>query len=262
MKYLMDYHLHSLHSMDSDEDMKNICEMAIKNDINEICFTEHYSKVENDRSNGYMKKEDYIKDISLCKKLFPELKIKTGLEIGESHINKHLIKEDLNDLNIDFIIGSLHKVNGKGITKLVKTCDIHELYLQYFDNLYEMINNGDFDVVGHLDLVQRYAYKTYGYYKLDDYKDKIEDILKRIIERGKGIEVNTSTIDSIGEPMPRYSILKMYYDLGGRIITVGSDSHVCDTVGKHIDKVYEKLKKIGFTEVYAYENRKPVKYKI
>lgn len=262
MRYLMDYHLHSMHSMDSEEDMKKICEMAIKNNITEICLTEHYSKIENDRSNGYMKKEDYLKDINLCKKLYPELNIKIGLEIGESHINKHLIKEDIKDLNVDFIIGSLHKVNGMGITKLVKTYDIKDLYLQYFNNLYEMISNGDFDVVGHLDLVQRYAYKTYGLYHLEDYKDNIEKILKKIIERGKGIEVNTSTMDTFGEPMPRFSILKMYYDLGGRIVTVGSDSHVCDTVGNDIGVVYDRLKEIGFSEVYAYEKRKPVKVKI
>ena len=114
---------------------------------------------------------------------------------------------------------------------------------------------GDFDVLGHLDIVQRYAFEAGGVYNFEDYKDYIYDILKIIISRGKGIEVNTSGLSN-NLLFPKLEILHMYKDLKGEILTVGSDAHTSNRVGEKISYAYDMLKDIGFNYVFTYDNRK------
>jgi len=111
-------------------------------------------------------------------------------------------------------------------------------------------------VLGHLDIVQRYAFETGKVYDLEDYKDYIYDILKIIISRGKGIEINTSGLLSNNLLFPKLEILQMYKDLKGEILTVGSDAHSRNRVGEKISYVYDTLKNIGFKYVFTYDNRK------
>lgn len=111
--------------------------------------------------------------------------------------------------------------------------------------------------------MKRYAFNTHGNYDFNEYKETIEEVLNNIIKAGKGIEVNTSTLRGVvNETMPSIDILKMYYDLGGRIITVGSDAHKAEDVGAGIRESIEVLKSIGFKEIYKFENRKPIAVEI
>ena len=111
--------------------------------------------------------------------------------------------------------------------------------------------------------MKRYAFNLHGNYDFNDYKEEIEEVLKNIINAKKGIEVNTSTLRSmVNETMPSIDILKMYYDLGGEIITVGSDSHKAEDVGAGIKESIEVLKAIGFKHVYRFEGRQAIPVEI
>ena len=111
--------------------------------------------------------------------------------------------------------------------------------------------------------MKRYAFTTHGNYDFNEYKEIIEQVLNNIIKNGKGIEVNTSTLRGVvNEAMPSVDILKMYHDLGGKIITVGSDAHKVEDVGAGIKESIQVLKDIGFKYIYTFENRKAIPIEI
>ena len=122
----------------------------------------------------------------------------------------------------------------------------------------------DIDILAHLTCLLRYIN---GKYKRTvnalDFKKEIKEILSELIKHNTALEVNTSGIGSFyGEYMPQEEFIKMYYDMGGRLITLGSDSHIPENVGNAFTEAKEMLKSIGFKEYYYYEKRKPIAVKL
>lgn len=259
---IVDYHIHSNNSFDGKSTVEEMCEKAIEIKNSEICFTEHFSVDPRDVSYG---KLDYIKyetEILNAKKKYKEnLKIKIGLEIGEPHLEqyKKSLENELSKMNLDFIIGSVHNIDGVKLRLFMKNKEKYDVYNEYFLEIYKMVKNSDIDVIGHLDLIKRYAYEEYGNYNFEDHKKIIEDILKLAISKNIGIEINGSGyINSVGEPYPKREILELYKKLGGNIITIGSDSHSVETLSLNNKKMLEMLKEIGFEKICTFENRKSI----
>lgn len=256
MMYLSDYHLHSKYSFDSNQSIEEIVLKAISMNLNEICLTEHISFDPKDNSYNFFEFKDYETEIKeLSEKYYKKINIKMGLEIGEYHLYKEDFDKYLRVHNLDFIIGSVHNLNEKSFRVNISENGVHYTYEAYFKELLEFVKIGDFDVLGHLDIVQRYAFKEGGVYNFEDYKDYIYDVLKIIISRGKGIEINTSGLSN-NLLFPKLEILHMYKDLKGEILTVGSDAHTTDRVGEKINYAYGLLKDIGFKYIFTYNNRK------
>lgn len=256
MKYLSDYHMHSTYSFDSIQRIEQAVSKAISMNINEICFTEHVSFDPEDKSYNTFDFKDYEKEIEeLSFKYKEKIKIKTGIEAGEIHLFKDEFNQYFKENRLDFIIGSVHNLNKKGLKANLKENGVSETYENYFNEVLKLVSQCDFDVLGHLDIVQRYAFKIDGVYNFNMYKDIIHEILRTIISHGKGIEVNTSGLKH-NLLFPKVEILKMYKDLKGEIITVGSDAHNYDRVGENIEYTYNLLKSIGFKYIFAFENRK------
>lgn len=257
MKYLSDYHMHSKYSFDATQTIEQAVKQAISMNINEICLTEHISFDPYDKSYNYFSFADYEKEIiELSHKYQDIIKIKVGLEAGEIHLYNNKFNNFFNSNNLDFIIGSIHNINGQGINKNLKEFGSSATYENYFNEVLNLVSNSDFDVLGHLDLVQRYAFKIYGIYDINKYKDIIHEILKIIISTGKGIEINTSGLKE-NLLFPKLEIIQMYKELKGEIITVGSDAHNYDRVGENIENTYKLLKDIGFKYVFTFEKRQP-----
>ncbi|MDR3597297.1 histidinol-phosphatase HisJ family protein [Clostridium sp.] len=255
MKYLSDYHLHSKYSFDSNQTIEEIILKAISMELNEICLTEHISFDPTDSSYNFFNFNDYENEIrKLSEKYYKRINIKKGLEIGEYHLYKEDFDKYLQENNLDFVIGSVHNLNGKGLRVNISENGVNYTYETYFKELLKFVQIGDFDVLGHLDIVQRYAFNEGGIYNFEDYKDYIYDILKIIISRGKGIEINTSGLNN-NLLFPKLEILHMYKDLSGEILTVGSDAHTTNRVGEGINYTYELLKNVGFKYIFTYENR-------
>jgi len=277
---LADYHIHTEFSDDSTEDMENVVKKAIKIKLDELCFSDHVDygiklDVEdfiklNDQekaSNKRLLNVDYptyfqrIKELQ--EKYDGQVIIKKGLEFG---IQIHTIpqfKKLYDRYPIDFIILSCHQVEDKEFWTYDfqhgKTAD--EYISRYYQEIYDCITlYKDYSVLGHLDMIQRYTKPRYPFEKS---KEIITKILKQVIKDGKGIEVNTSSFQyKLSELMPERSILQLYYELGGKIITVGSDCHSADRLGDHIAYIYQVLKEIGFTNFTTFENMNPIMHQL
>ena len=116
----------------------------------------------------------------------------------------------------------------------------------------------NYSVYGHLDYVVRYGPNKNKYFDFNDYKDVFEEILRTIIRNGKGIEINTAGLrKNLGYPHPHKDILKMYKDLGGEIITIGSDAHRTQHVGYGFQDIPELLRELGFKWYTVFEGQVP-----
>ncbi len=284
---LADYHIHCKYSDDSEEDLEKIIETAINKGIGEICFTDHvdygikldkdvFEKIDENAKKDWIKKigridlnvdyPNYFKEIEeLREKYKDKITIRQGLEFG---MQVHTIKDfqklfDKYKEKFDFVILSCHQVNDKEFwtNEFQKGKSIDEYNAEYYEEIYRVMNRySDYSILGHLDHIQRYNETIYPFEKS---REIIVKILKKVIEDNKGIEVNTSSFRyGLKELTPERDILKLYHELGGKIITIGSDAHKAENVGDHIPYIQEELKKIGFIDICTFDKMKPIFHKL
>ena len=255
---LADYHMHTSFSDDSVLPMQEAVERAIATGLNEICFTDHINAV-----CGYddCDCENYLKEINRCQKLFKDkITIKFGMEFGlQSQLCRHY-ENIFKQYEFDFIILSVHLINNKDLWnqdfQCGKTQD--EYNRQYYEELLRIIKDyDDYSVLGHMDLIRRYD--NVCEYPFEKTKDIVEKILKHLIANGKGIEVNTSSFRyGLQDLMPSREILKLYKELGGEIITIGSDSHREEHIGYQIPFIHEQLKNFGYKHFCTFDKMQPI----
>lgn len=261
--HLMDYHHHTNNSFDSTAMMEEVCLKAIENNIKEICFTEHFSVNPLAPTYGHMDFDKYFSEVRNCQEKFrSQLTVKAGIELCEPHLLTDKYDQTLKHLNLDFILGSVHNINNQKLRMVLKEHN-QQAYQLYFEELYKMVSAADIDVIAHLDLMKRYGYKEYGIYQFEDYQEIIHQILKKAIERNIGIEINTSGLRSgLKQTLPSMNIIQLYKELGGEILTIGSDSHKAETVGANLIEAYNLARECGFTYIYKFEQRKPIVIKM
>lgn len=253
----IDYHLHTQFSFDSQADPEEHIKQAIALGLDEICFTDHYDFAY-PNADFTMNLSSYFQTMkALQEKYANELTIKIGLEMGLDWQHQEEIKQLLTQYPFDFVIGSIHVINHQEFEKngyfvgKSKT----QAHRDYFQACLDCAKTFDcFNVFGHYDYIERYGPYEDKKVDLTLYQDLIDEFLKTIISKEIGLEVNTSGFKLRGEGFPQSSILKRYYDLGGRIVTIGSDSHTSDRVGEHVNEVIKTLKKIGFEDVATFTN--------
>ncbi|MEG2231695.1 MAG: histidinol phosphate phosphatase, partial [Lachnospiraceae bacterium] len=132
-------------------------------------------------------------------------------------------------------------------------------YLEYFESILENLSVfTDFDIYGHLDYVVRYGPHKNEQYSYLKYADILDAILHRLLDLGKGIELNTGGYRSgLGEPNPCIDVLKRYHELGGELITVGSDAHKPEAVCENFSQAASILHAAGFTYYCTFRSRTP-----
>lgn len=260
---LSDFHIHSKFSGDSDSEPNEIIRSALKNNMRSICFTDHLDLDYPEEDCDFdLDVDNYYSNMCILKEKYAqELDIRIGMETGlEPHLSKRL-DEKINSHDFDFIIGSSHIVNGMDpyYVSYFEGRTNKEAYTEYFNSILACLDTcTNFDVYGHLDYVIRYTPYKDNIFSYFDYTDLIDEILIRLINNSKGIELNTGGYCSgINAPNPSPDIIKRYKELGGEIITVGSDAHTADKIGDCFDKAYIVLKKCGFKYYTIFKNRKP-----
>lgn len=263
-----DFHLHSSFSSDSKTALEQQIIYAINSGIlKELCITDHMDfdfPVNKDGYTFLFDMKEYLAEINRLRSIYsPDIQITTGIELGLlPHLYETLtafLKEYGSKL--DFIIGSSHLVKGldpyepEFFEKYGEKEGIR-LYLETIVNNIDAFM--DFDVYGHLDYVVRYAPNKEKKYCPADYMDIYDIILKKLIQNGKGIELNTAGLKA-GLPFahPHPDVLKRYFELGGEIITVGSDAHQPVHLAYCFDQAEHMLKAAGFTYYTVFHNRKP-----
>lgn len=284
-----DYHLHSGFSDDSNEPMENQINKAIELGLDEICFTDHvdygikrdfndprgiiirhgiehgvevHLPLSNVNYPEYFKKLKEVKEKNKDK-----ITIKNGLEFGIQSITVNEYKklyEKYKD-ELDFVLFSMHQVNNLEFwTQDFQRGKTQKEYNdEYYKEIYKtMLMFKDYSVLAHLDLLARYDLN--GIYPFEYEKDNIAEILKQAIKNNKGIEINTSSWHyGLKDTQPSKDILKLYKDLGGKIITVGSDAHKTEYLGDHIKDAYKILKEeIGINEICTFNHMTPTFHKV
>ena len=256
----IDYHMHTMFSTDSEGNPEEYIKKAIELGLDEICFTDHYD-VDYPFTPFILDIENYAREINRLKdKYKDQIIIKVGMEMGLDPVHQDEINRVTKLYPFDFIIGSIHAVGNteflegdffKGKTK-------QEAHLEYFNQVKKCIETFDcFSVFGHLDYIERYGIYTDNSVDTDAYMSIIEECLKLLISKNKGLEVNSSDYLLRNEGFPKRSILQKYYDLGGRIITIGTDSHTKDRVGENVDTIIGILEEIGFTDITTFTKQIP-----
>lgn len=265
---ITDFHAHSNNSFDSKEPLINMCESAITKGITHIAFTEHFSLDDYKKSCGFLDYSKYYNEINKARQIYiNKLNIALGLELCEPHLSIEdyaaKIKEFNSEFGLDYILGSVHNIGPLGLRDIALQNSYYETYKVYFDELYKMAHYGEFNVAAHLDLMSRYALDIHGDYKFGDFKDELYEILKILVHRGKGIEINTSGLrNSLNNIHPRIEILKLYKELGGEIITIGADAHKACDVGQGCKETMQLIKALGYHYIFTFKECKLEAHKL
>jgi len=272
--HLTDYHLHSTCSGDGHNTMLEMMLASYKKGVDILCFTDHvdidyYLTGEADPncfSNREKMREMYEEALSCAPK---DMVVRLGVELGEgNHDTQHAI-EIASSPEFDFILGSIHNLKGKPDFYDIQYRDekfCRELIDCYMDELLELARIDCFDVMAHIGYPIRYTRRA-GFdmeINLKTYGEKLEQILKTLIENGKGIEINCSGFRNplVGGTIPTIDVLKLYKDLGGEIITVGSDAHRVDQAASGLAEGFDILRRLEYKYVTVFEKRKPQFIKI
>lgn len=269
-----DYHVHSDYSDDSWYLMEDVVKDAIQLGLEEICFTDHvdYGVKPDWKPNEVFQagKNKEIKNVpydlyfaeidKLAKKYKKEINIKKGLEFGMQVHTLPQFENLYQSQDFDFILLSVHQIENKEFWtgEFQKGYTHKESYNRYYDEMYQLVTKyKNYSVLAHMDLVRRYLDKEVDMFEYN--KDKIKEILKVVIASNKGIELNTSSNRyKINGLTPSIEILKLYRELGGRIITIGSDSHEPDHLGYRIKESKKILKDIGYTQFCTFDKMEPI----
>lgn len=261
---LWDTHMHTHHSGDSQAAPEDMIAAAMANGLSGLCFTDHCDyDYREDPDLFLLNVSDYHTEIeALQAKYAEQFPICWGIEIG---LQPHIVETNnalISSHPFDFVIGSSHVVHGMDpyYAKYYEGRSEDAAYLEYFESILENLHTDvDFDVYGHLDYVVRYGPNKNAFYSYEKYADIIDEILTTLIQRGKGIELNTAGFKyGLGHPNPTEAILARYRELGGKIITIGSDAHAPEHVAYDFHKVKGLLRAAGFTHYTVFRQRKPV----
>jgi len=259
---LKDCHIHTNISHDGISSIEEYLKYASIIGVDEITFTEHYddytgleTKLRTLDVLDYYNKYLLYKNDNILKTNF-------GIEIGLQPDLVNEIENMTTQYPFDFIIGSSHITCKKDMAMDKSFFDGYsrkEAYLRYFKEvLQNIILYNQFDVYGHLDYVVRYGGYASKKIEYSEFKEILDEILINLIKKDKGIEINTSGIRyRLGNPHPNIDVIKRYKELGGKIITMGSDAHQIQDLAKNFNEAFDILEDVGYKEVAIYHNRIP-----
>lgn len=267
-----DAHLHTSFSTDSDTAAEHMMETAVLRGLKAACITDHldldFPFYEDLGEHAFeIDIETYFQKLNALRQKYEQkLQVRIGVELGlQSHLSDTYRKLTAN-YPFDFVIGSVHLVQGKDPYYREAFGEISdgELYRAAFETTLENVSAVDcFDVLGHLDYVVRYGREQAKGYSYMKYADILDEILRVIIEKGKGLELNTAGFKyGLEFCNPHPDILRRYRELGGEIVTVGSDAHQPEYIAWKFAKAAEILKDCGFRYYAEFESRRPQFHKI
>ncbi len=272
-----DSHVHTSFSSDSSTPMEDMIFRGKSLGLSSICFTDHMDygfPVQENGMDFLFSVEDYFSKIKELSRKHPDFPIRTGVELG---LKKDVLAAALKltkEYAFDFVIGSTHLVDDIDPydNEYWENYGEENGIRHYYETTLQNIGEGfDYDVYGHIDYVIRYCpsmntlltdvRQTEAFYQkmLKKNQHIIDEILSTLISFGKGIEINTAGWKrGLGHPNPHEAILKRYAELGGRMITIGSDAHETKYLAYDFAKIPALLQSLGFTSYTEFHGRKPI----
>ncbi len=268
MKLFYDYHVHTAFSEDSSMGMEEMCLGAVERNIVEIAVTDHLDIDYPDRDfqfdldyAAYSAAIDHARE-----KYHGRLNIVKGIEIG---LQPHILDECaafLEGKDFQFVIASVHAVSGMDLSgdEYYRQKTKKAAYIEYLEALLACIKNFKaFNVVGHVDLLRRYGSYRDKSMKHSDFGDLLDLVFEELISTGRGLEINTSGFRyKLQSTLPDLDLLKRYRELGGEILTIGSDAHTPHHLAYYFSAAYQVVKKAGFDYITRFPHGKPEFVKI
>lgn len=269
-----DMHMHTWFSTDSEACPRDMADEAVRKGLKTICFTDHFDKDDLEwGEEGIFDVDAYFVEMQKLQEEYAgKLNIRIGIELGLRTYLKDYYEELTKKYPFDFVIGSVHNVPYKkdaegnilytdpAAEKLFTDRTDKEAYRLMMETTLENVRTSEcFQTLGHLDYVVRYGKSREKEYSYTDYADIIDEILKLLIEKEKGLEVNSAGL-KYGLPFahPHPDVLKRYHELGGEIITIGADAHKPEHIAYDFAKAEEILKSCGFKYYTEFFEQKPV----
>lgn len=276
---LIDCHTHTQFSVDSEADINNCVKRACELGLAAYAITDHCE------CNGWYAKDHYAPDewelresfdyasdfensvaaiTELKEKYSGKLNLICGVELGQILHDTEAAKIVNADQRVDFIIGSVHQVIGEKDFYFIdyekmSMDEIYDLLERYFNEVHELSKNDLFDVLGHITYCLRYMKQRHGICPdISRFDEIIADTFRQLAQNGKGIEINTSGLrQGFGATFPDLKYVKLFRDMGGEFISVGSDSHTVEDIGADVDEGAKIAADAGFEHLTYFKKRRP-----
>ena len=271
---MVDCHSHCSCSFDCDEPIENMCAQALKLglvaygitdhcEVNRFFSEHHYGSVETAEMH-YNFQDDFeksMKQIEIAKKKFKDLNLLCGVELGQPLFDLKTTERIIHDPRLDYIICSIHEIPPlKDFYYLdYSDLDSNKLLSDYFNHILALTEWGQFNVLAHLTYPLQYLIEYDIKPNLENFKDIIVKIFKNMAEKNIALEINCAKVyEDIYDTMPNLELIKLFYDCGGKYISIGSDAHCADDIASGIKKGIENAQKAGFNGFYYFKNHLPI----
>jgi len=266
---IFDSHVHTDHSFDAQDSMADICSQAAERGVMGIAFTDHYECDRVEQFHCGEIEKTYEELPRFQEEYWGRLRITRGIELGQAAQAPEEADRILGrHPDLDFVLGSVHVgaplVDVSEMDFNDPEVRVSDILHYYFQACYDLAVWGKFDVMAHLGYPERYIWGRYRIpVDFTPYEDLIHATLERLVADGKGLEVNTSGYrQGLGKTIPVLRIIRQYYQLGGRIVTLGSDAHRAADVAADFEVAMDILTSVGFRHFAFYRERKPVMLKM
>lgn len=259
---LTNFHFHSICSFDGEYPLTEMCRAAVSAGIKRLCLTDHCDLVDEfGAACDEFCWDDVDEQLELAWAEFPALELCRGVELGQAILRPEAAEKILAKPGIDFVLGSMHNDPELGDYYCIHPKDRHHgqmLLETYLQSLLALARTDYFDSLAHLTYPLRYMNGREGLgVSMEPYSDLVREILRTLAERGKALELNTSGYRTLGEPMPGVEIFRWYRELGGDLVTIGSDAHVPEHMADGLERGTDLLRSIGFRYLTIYKDRTP-----
>lgn len=269
---ISDFHVHSSWSSDCETAAEEQVKRALSLGMKHICITDHndydaplfppdyFSYLLGNKGDDSTISA-YLADLQQLKERYAgQIEVLAGIELGmQPHLAERLT--DLSERHpFDFIICSTHSfdgLDGKDQRHYENTTPVQAL-TRYFQTELENLRAFQcYDTVGHMDFAIRYAPGAAESFSYNQYADILDAILLHIIRHDKALEINTSKYVLKNMTNPNPAIIRRYAELGGKLITFGSDSHVSSRIGEGFCEVGRMVRDCGIREYAVYHRHVP-----
>ena len=262
-------HVHTQYSHDCSTPMEAMFIAAIREKVSGIAITDHCNADFCVSDNSYMNILKSANEARLLRdKYSSQLKVGVGIELSDVLRKKDYAARLMKAIKPDCVIISVHNLMINNLPAHISRmnfanmsdCEAYDIIRMYFSDLAATVKEADFDICAHLTLPLRYTNGVYGKkLALRDFTTEIEKILSTLIGRQKALEINTSDVHhQLFDFMPGEDIVSLYYNMGGRLVTIGTDAHLPQNISSGFTDAQKMLKKIGFDSYMFYQNRKPL----
>ena len=247
---LINLHIHSNYSFDSELDPDWIVKESIRRGFQYISITDHLDLNPNDPAYGDY---DYEKSRELVERLrrdYKDINILFGVEIGFESTREQEIREYLYGKEFDFCIGSIHIMENMMISKWAQMVDREgqwDRIALYYQEELALVRSGLFSVIGHLDYYKKYMDDQETAKNVwKEHRILIGEIFRVALDNNMLLEINTAGyIRKPREQYPSLSLLEYYKEMGGMGVTIGSDAHKKEQLFQGIDEANSIVQKLG-----------------